>query len=91
LIFSKRFLKYFYSKNNLAKYNVHRSSCKSTRFYYQIFEATRIFSTDFRKYSNIKPHEDTSSESRVDRQRVRQMDREADRHDEGNIRFSQFC
>jgi hypothetical protein len=43
----------------------------------------------FGKYSNSKFHENLSSGSRVIS--YGQTDKETDRHDETNIRFSQFC
>jgi hypothetical protein len=43
----------------------------------------------FKKYSNIKFHETPSSENQV--VPCRQTDRQTDRHDKANSRFSHFC
>jgi len=57
------------------------------------FNETLTFSTKFRKISNIKFHKNSSRGSRVIPcgRADRNMDRQTDRHDKANTRFSQFC
>jgi hypothetical protein len=74
--------------------NVYRSSRISNRYFCQILIKGVFSQRIFGKYSHIKYHENPSNGSRVvplermDRQTGRQADRQTDRHDEANSRFS---
>jgi hypothetical protein len=87
-----------HSKNNSARYylNVHRSSREVPLLYiglhvkyplfFSDFNETWSCSTHFRKISKLKFHENPSSGSRIIS--CGQTDRQTNRHDEANSRFS---
>ena len=87
VIFSNSFcLKHFASKEELSEIwsKVYIDLHVKWPLYLSDFSGHCIFSTDFGKYSNIKFHENSSSESGF------HADGWTDRHDKTNGSFSQF-
>jgi len=69
--------------------NVYRSSLISNRYSCQILMKRAISRRIFGKYSHIKFHENPSNGNRD--VPCGRMERQTDRRDEANSRFSHFC
>jgi hypothetical protein len=80
---SKKWPSYYHKCTYIGVHVKYRHSC-------QIVMKLESLWQSFKKYSNIKYHENPSSGSRV--VALRQMDRQTNTHyDEDNTHFSQFC
>ena len=78
----------FYNSVNVPTMHIYRSSCKVPSFCHILIKM-KFPRHIFEKYTTINFHENPSSCSRV--VPCGRMDRQTEKHDEANSRFSQFC